>query len=52
MSDEELKDVLRLSPIYDLLSAEQKLELLEEMKRRYFSSYRPESVCPKAGYGS
>lgn len=37
MSDEEIRDVLRLSPIYDRLSTEEKDELLEEMRERYFA---------------
>lgn len=43
MSDEEIRDVLRLSPIYDLLSTEEKAELLEEMRDRYFAGCLPET---------
>lgn len=36
VSDEEIRDFLQLSPIYERLSDGEKKALLEEMKFRYF----------------
>lgn len=38
MSDEEIKDFLRLSPIYERLSPEERKALVEEVKIRYSDS--------------
>ncbi len=45
LSEEEIKDFLQLSPIYDRLSTEEKKALLEDVKTRYFSSWPLEGIC-------
>ncbi len=47
MSDEEIRDFLCLSPIYDRLSDSEKVTLLEEIKSRYFQLCESESISYK-----
>jgi hypothetical protein len=42
MSEEEIKDFLQLSPIYDRLSDAEKEALLKDIKSRYFRSSQPQ----------